>query len=90
MVVNEQATKIQDAMIICAPVISQMMAEGALRDDWSYARGFHDEFVRRRRLVADRIGAMPKLAWSPTGGGCEGGGSRTESYPRSSRSKRLI
>ena len=65
----EQATKIQDAMIICAPTISQMVAEGALRDDWSYARRFHPEFIRRRQLVADRIAAMPNLSWSPTGGG---------------------
>jgi aminotransferase len=67
--VCEQATKIQDAMIICAPTISQMAAEGALRDDWSYARRFHREFVRRRQLVADRLAAMPNLSWSPTGGG---------------------
>ena len=65
----EQATKIQDAMIICAPTISQMVAEAALRDDWSYARQFHREFVRRRQLVAERIAAIPKLSWSPTGGG---------------------
>jgi aminotransferase len=65
----EQATKIQDAMIICAPTISQMAAEGALRDDWSYAKQFHPEFVRRRQLVADRIGRIPALSWSPTGGG---------------------
>ena len=68
--VCEQATKIQDAMIICAPTISQMVAEGALRDGgWSYARGFHREFVQRRTLLADRIAAMPKLSWSPAGGG---------------------
>ena len=67
--VCEQATKIQDAMIICAPTISQMVAEGALRDDWGYARRFHREFIDRRQLVADRIAAMPKLSWSPTGGG---------------------
>jgi len=67
--VCEQATKVQDAMIICAPTISQMMAEAALRDDWSYAGGFHAEFVRRRRLVAERIAAMPGLRWTPTGGG---------------------
>jgi aminotransferase len=65
----EQATKIQDAMIICAPTISQMVAEAAIRDDWSYARGFHEEFVRRRQFVAERIAAMPLLSWSPTGGG---------------------
>jgi aspartate/methionine/tyrosine aminotransferase len=67
--VCEQATKIQDAMIICAPTISQLVAEGALRDDWPYARQFHREFVRRRQLMADRIAAMPGLSWSPTGGG---------------------
>ena len=68
-VVCEQATKIQDAMIICAPTISQMAAEGALRDDWSYATQFHAEFVRRRQLVAERFATIPTLSWSPTGGG---------------------
>jgi aspartate/methionine/tyrosine aminotransferase len=65
----EQATKIQDAMIICAPTISQMVAEGALREDWTYARRFHREFVRRRQLVAERIASIPRLTWTPTGGG---------------------
>jgi aminotransferase len=65
----EQATKIQDAMIICAPTISQMVAEGALRGDWGYARGFHREFVHRRQLVAERLAEMPKVSWSPAGGG---------------------
>jgi aminotransferase len=67
--VCEQATKVQDAMIICAPTISQMAAEGALRDDWSYATQFHAEFVLRRQLVAERIATMPTVSWSPTGGG---------------------
>jgi len=67
--VCEQATKIQDAMIICAPTISQMAAEGALRDDWSYATQFHAEFVRRRQFVAERIATIPTVSWSPTGGG---------------------
>lgn len=67
--VCEQATKVQDAMIICAPTISQMAAESAVRDDWSYATQFHPEFVRRRQLVAERLAAIPKLSWSPTGGG---------------------
>jgi aminotransferase len=67
--VCEQATKIQDAMIICAPTISQLVAEGAVRDDWSYARGFHGEFVRRRQLVAERMAKMPGLSWAPAGGG---------------------
>jgi aspartate/methionine/tyrosine aminotransferase len=65
----EQATKIQDAMIICAPMISQIVAEGAVRDDWQYPLLFHREFVRRRQLVAERIAGMPTLEWTPTGGG---------------------
>lgn len=65
----QQATKIQDAMIICAPTISQIAAEGAVRDDWSWATQFHAEFVRRRRLVAERLTAIPALSWSPTAGG---------------------
>jgi aspartate/methionine/tyrosine aminotransferase len=56
-------------MIICAPTISQMAVEGALRDDWSYANQFHPEFMRRRQLVAERIEAIPTLSWSPTSGG---------------------
>lgn len=67
--VCEQAVKIQDAMIICAPTASQMIAEGALRDDWGYARRFRDDFLRRRQIVADRIAAIPGLSWSPAGGG---------------------
>jgi aspartate/methionine/tyrosine aminotransferase len=56
-------------MIICAPMISQIVAEGAAQDDWDYPRQFHREFVRRRQLVADRIARIPRLAWTATGGG---------------------
>lgn len=65
----EQATKVQDAMIICAPVISQMAAEGAVRDDWQYPGSFRTEFVRRRRMVEDRLTAIRALEWTPTRGG---------------------
>ena len=67
--VCEQATKIQDAMIICAPMISQIVAEGAVRDEWDYPQQFHREFIRRRQLVAERIAGIAKLEWTPTGGG---------------------
>jgi len=67
--VCEQATKIQDAMIICAPMISQIVAEGAVRDEWEYPQQFHREFIRRRQLVAERIAGIAKLEWTPTGGG---------------------
>jgi aspartate/methionine/tyrosine aminotransferase len=67
--VCEQATKIQDAMIICAPTISQIAAEAAVNEDWDYARGFHAEFRRRRQRVAERLARIPGLDWSPAAGG---------------------
>jgi aspartate/methionine/tyrosine aminotransferase len=67
--VCEQATKIQDAMIICAPTISQIAAEAAVNEDWDYARGFHAEFRRRRQRVAERLAGIPGLEWSPAAGG---------------------
>ena len=65
----EQATKIQDAMIICAPVISQMAAEGAVVEDWNYPLSFHPELTRRRHRLAERLAESPGLEWTPTRGG---------------------
>jgi aspartate/methionine/tyrosine aminotransferase len=67
--VCEQATKIQDAMIICAPTISQIAAEAAVQEDWEYARRFHAEFRRRRQRVAERLADIPSLEWAPASGG---------------------
>ena len=67
--VCEQAVKVQDAMIICAPVISQMAAEAAVRDSWSYPSSFHDELRRRRQLLAEGLAGIPRLQWTPTRGG---------------------
>lgn len=65
----EQAVKVQDAMIICAPVISQMAAEAAVREDWAYPAIFHDELRRRRRLLADGLQSIRGVDWTPTRGG---------------------
>ena len=65
----EQATKVQDAMIICAPVISQMAIEGAVRDEWDYPTKFHVEFTRRRQRLAERLARVRGLRWTPTCGG---------------------
>ncbi|HEX5107953.1 MAG TPA: pyridoxal phosphate-dependent aminotransferase [Vicinamibacterales bacterium] len=64
-----QAVKIQDAMIICAPVISQMAVEGSVRHDWSYARCFHDSFRERRRIMGEGLASIARLQWTPTRGG---------------------
>jgi aminotransferase len=64
-----QATKVQDAMIICAPTISQMAAEAAVRDDWDYPRRFHPDLLERRRRLADALTRSAGVSWVPTGGG---------------------
>ena len=64
-----QAVKVMDAMLICAPVISQMAAEAALREDWPYASNFIDELRARRRVLADGLRDIPRVAWTPGRGG---------------------
>jgi aspartate/methionine/tyrosine aminotransferase len=64
-----EAIKIQDAMIICAPVISQMAVEAAIRTDWNYITRFHDELRHRRSALKTALGRIPALHWEPTGGG---------------------
>jgi aminotransferase len=67
--VCEQAVKVQDAMIICAPVISQMAAEAAVRESWSYPATFHEELRQRRRILAEGLASIPGVTWAPTRGG---------------------
>jgi aspartate/methionine/tyrosine aminotransferase len=67
--VCEQAIKIQDAMIICAPVIAQVAAEAAVRESWDYAYAYHDELIARRRVLAEELATIPDLHWSPAEGG---------------------
>ena len=67
--VCEQAIKIQDAMIICAPVVSQIGVEAAVRESWDYPLSFRGELAARRQLLADGLAGIPPLHWTPTGGG---------------------
>ena len=64
----EQAVKVQDAMIICAPMIGQIAAEAAVRESWDYPLTFGDDFIRRRGVLVDGLAAIPALHWSPTDG----------------------
>jgi aminotransferase len=64
-----QATKVQDAMIICAPTISQLAVEAAVRDDWDYPRTFHGELLDRRRRLSSALSGLATLSWTPTAGG---------------------
>jgi aminotransferase len=65
----EQAIKVQDAMIICAPVIAQIAAEAAVRESWLYAHAYHDELLTRRRVLAEELETIPGLHWNPADGG---------------------
>ncbi len=67
--VCEQAIKIQDAMIICAPVISQMGVEAAVREHWDYPLSFRNELIARRQVLMDGLSRIPQLHWTPTAGG---------------------
>jgi aminotransferase len=63
-----EAVKIQDAMIICAPVVSQCAAEGVAREDWHYAESFRDALLERRQALIDAVALVPALHWTPTDG----------------------
>jgi aminotransferase len=63
-----EAVKVQDAMIICAPVISQIAAEAAVRESWTYPTSFHADLLQRREALIAGVGAIPSLRWTPTGG----------------------
>ena len=64
-----EAVKIQDAMINCAPVVSQMGVEAAVRRDWAYPRRFASDLVARRQALADGLRSVPRLRWTPAAGG---------------------
>lgn len=61
-----EAVKVQDAMIICAPVISQIAAEGAVRESWDYPVTFRADLLARRQALIDGLRTIPRLHWTPT------------------------
>jgi aminotransferase len=65
----EEAIKIQDAMIICAPVVSQIAVEAAVREDWNYMWSFHAELRARRSALAEGLAQIPGITWARTAGG---------------------
>ena len=63
-----EAVKVQDAMIICAPVISQIAAEAAVRESWDHPQSFREGLLERRQAMIDGLARIPQLRWTPTGG----------------------
>jgi aminotransferase len=67
--VCEQAIKIQDAMVICAPVVSQIAVEAAIRDAWDHPCLDHADRELKRSCVREAVAQIPGLHWTPTSGG---------------------
>jgi aminotransferase len=67
-----EIVKVQDAIMICAPVISQMAADAAVRESWDYPRSFHGHLRRRRQILTDALAAVPGIAWTPSRSGVFG------------------
>ena len=63
-----EAVKVQDAMIICAPVISQIAAEAGVRESWDHPRSYHADLLQRRQAMIDGIARIPRVRWTPTDG----------------------
>lgn len=64
----QQAIKVQDSMLVCAPVISQRAALGALKTPLEELNRRRAVLSERRQLVAQSLAEIPRLHWHPTSG----------------------
>ena len=53
--------KVHDALVTCAPVVSQYAAIAALELGGPYIEQFRDEFRRRRARIIERLDALPHV-----------------------------
>lgn len=65
----EQAIKIQDAMVICAPVISQRVALAALQEAPDHPRAFLPELRRRREVLVSSLRSDSRIRLKEPAGG---------------------
>ena len=63
-----QALKEQDAMAICAPIISQVAATAALEQMPGYPLGMIAELDERRSILENTLDKIPALHWNKTDG----------------------
>lgn len=64
----DEAIKVQDTMVICAAVVAQKAALGALQEGPAFLLARRAALDRRRRLLAAHLAAIPSLRWQPTEG----------------------
>lgn len=65
----EPIRKIQDTNLICAPVISQWAAAGALEADPEYFRGHIGQMAAARQVMLDALGEAGNVCRAPTADG---------------------
>ena len=64
-----QGLKVQDTLVICAPVISQRAVAAALDSDYYPALAAQrTELIARRAALQTGLATIPRLAWAPTFG----------------------
>ncbi len=63
-----QALKVQDAMAICAPIISQVGAVAALGVIDAFTQSHLAELEARRAVLTQTLDAIPDMAWTKTDG----------------------
>ena len=64
----QQAIKVQDSMLVCAPLISQKAALGALKTPLEELARRRSLMSEQRQLLARRLAKIPRLRWHPTRG----------------------
>lgn len=57
----EAILKVHDALVTCAPVVSQYAAIAALEVGAPFIAQFHEQFRQRRAMVIARLDAMPEI-----------------------------
>ncbi len=65
----QEALKIQDSMLVCAPVISQKAALGSLGEPVEEIARRRQILDQRRRFLMERLADIPQLTWQPSRGG---------------------
>lgn len=65
----QQALKVQDAMLVCAPIISQKAALGGLSEPLGEIARRREILDGRRLFLIERLAEIPQLTWHPTYGG---------------------
>jgi len=63
-----EALKVQDSMLVCAPVISQKAALGGLGEPAVEISRRREILDQRRRFLIQRLAQIPRLTWHPTRG----------------------